>query len=617
VLSLAPPLVSALEPVRCPAEARSLDARVRCGFVRVLLDRSDASSPTIRVYFERYPRNTAARRVATVLSIEGGPGFSTTADRAARVALWRPLAARRPLLLVDLRGTGRSGALACRAFARSSRGYAARVGRCAAQLGRRRDHYSTAASVEDLEAVLRALGLGRVDLYGDSYGSYAAEAFAVRHASRLRSIVLDSTYPLPGTDPAWADLIAAARRGLRLACARWPLCPAHGRDPVPLVTAFATRVRAKPIVGFAPDGDGNRVRVKLDEDALAQLVGSGYYYPGLWRELVAAVLAAKHGYAAPILRLAAETVTVDAGPAAPSSYSEALYAAVTCHDYPQLWDPLTPIAARAAEAQARLAAYPPGTFAPLGRSAWAGTDYEGVLACLRWPAPVEPDPPIPPASAYPAVPTLVLNGDLDSITASSGAREVARRFPESTFVEFANSSHVIALYDHGGCGSGLYRRFVRTLSAGDASCARRVPETHVVGAFARSPASVTAARPLRGDRSSSGDRRLAAAAAATVADVLVRWWINYDGTGVGLHGGAWRYEGDETVVFKLEAVQLVPGVPVSGTVRWSRRGPVRATVRVRRAASLRLRWSLGVPRAAASLDGRVGGRTLRATMPAP
>jgi len=618
MVAVASPAAPALVAVRCPAEARSLDRRVQCGFVRVPLDRSNPSGRTIKVYFERYPRQTAARRIATVLSIEGGPGFSTTADRAARVTLWRPLAARRPLLLVDLRGTGRSGALACRAFAHSSRGYPARAGRCAAQLGPRRDYYSTAASVEDLESVLQALDLGRVDLYGDSYGSYAAQAFAVRYPGRLRSLVLDSTYILPGSDPAWADLIAAFRRGLRLACSRWPLCPVRGRDPVAVVAAFATRVRAGPLVGFAPDGDGNRVHVRLDERALAEVVDSGYYYPGLWRELPAAVLAVRHGYRAPILRLAAETVTVDAGPAAPSSYSEALYAAVTCHDYPQLWDPLTPVPARAAEARARLAAYPPGTFAPLSRAAWAGTDYEGVLACLRWPAPAEPDPPIPPGSSYPDAPTLVLNGDLDTITSSSGAREVARRFPDSTFVEFANSSHVIALYDHVGCASALYHRFVRSLAVGDASCSRRTPETHVLATFPRSISGITVPRALRGDRSRPSDRRLAAAAAETVADVLQRWWVNYDGTGVGLHGGSWRYDGDETVVFRLDSVRFVPGVPVSGTVRWSRRGPVRADVRVAgEAATFRLRWSLGVTRATAILRGDVGGRSVSAAMLAP
>ena len=114
------------------------------------------------------------------------------------------------------------------------------------------------------------------------------------------------------------------------------------------------------------------------------------------------------------------------------------------------------------------------------------------------------------------------------------------------------------------------------------------------------------------------DRRLAAAAAETVADVLVRWWINYDGTGVGLHGGAWGYDGDETVVFRLDSVQFVRGLPISGTVRWSRRGPVRADVHVAgQAAAFRLRWSLGVTRATAILRGHVGDRQVIAAMPAP
>ena len=89
------------------------------------------------------------------------------------------------------------------------------------------------------------------------------------------------------------------------------------------------------------------------------------------------------------------------------------------------------MAQRRAEAASRIAAYPPGHFRPFSASAWTGTDYEGVLACLRWPSPARPDPPDPPGAAYPDVPTLVLNGDLDTITAVVRAAEVARRFPDS------------------------------------------------------------------------------------------------------------------------------------------------------------------------------------------
>ena len=68
--------------------------------------------------------------------------------------------------------------------------------------------------------MLRALHAGTIDLYGDSYGTYAAQAYALRYPERLRSLVLDAAYPLPGTDPAWADLVEAIRRGLELSCSR-------------------------------------------------------------------------------------------------------------------------------------------------------------------------------------------------------------------------------------------------------------------------------------------------------------------------------------------------------------------------------------------------------------
>jgi len=566
--------------------------------------------------------------------IPGGGGTMTAADLAlfyqalldggralAGVELWRPVSSRRDLVLVDLRGTGKSAALGCPAFARASRGYVARAGRCATQLGPKRDLYSTSQAVQDLEAVLRALRIGRIDLYGDSYGTYAAQAYALRYPERLRSLVLDGAYPLPGTDPAWADLVEAIRRGLQISCLRSPECPT--RDPVELVARFADRVRGSPIVGFAPDGDGTRTQVTLDEDAFVQVVSSGYYYPGLWRDLLAAIKAARRGDTAPILRLGAETVTVEAGPEDPPFSSEALYLAVICHDYPQLWDPSTPMDERPAEAERRLVAYPHGTFAPFSASAWTGTDYEGVFACLRWPSPTRPDPPDPPGAVYPSVPTLVLNGDLDTITASSGALEVARRFPQSTFVELENSFHVTALYDADGCASQLYVRFVRNLEPGDTSCARQIAQVRVVPTF---PASVERTKPAHaapGDGSSRRDRQLAAAAAATVADVVARWWVNYDGTSVGLRGGRWSYTGDALVVFRLRTARLVPGVEVSGSVRWAYRGDggVQAEVRVTgpdgAAGDLDMRWSLRRPHALATLQGSVGGRTLRATMLAP
>ena len=128
--------------------------------------------------------------------------------------MYSPLLGRRELLLVDNRGTGRSALIDCRAVAAFTGGtsgprFAARVAPCARRIECRypgvhaADLFATAYAVDDLAAVLRALRLGRVDLYGDSYGTWFAQSFMARHPGQLHSVALDSAYPVvvltPGT----------------------------------------------------------------------------------------------------------------------------------------------------------------------------------------------------------------------------------------------------------------------------------------------------------------------------------------------------------------------------------------------------------------------------------
>jgi pimeloyl-ACP methyl ester carboxylesterase len=220
-------------------------AGTRCGSISVPLDRSGAARGRLRIAFERYPRRDRTRPPAgTMLAIEGGPGYSTTDSRDSYLTLLAPLRARRDLLLVDLRGTGHSGALDCPALRKTVKDYVRRAGVCARELGARRDLYGTHAAVDDVAAVLAALRIGRVDLYGDSYGTFAAQAFAVHHGDRLRSLVLDGAYPVTGTDPAFSDLAEATQRALRLVCARRPSCAARGEDPIAVVARLVERLRA-------------------------------------------------------------------------------------------------------------------------------------------------------------------------------------------------------------------------------------------------------------------------------------------------------------------------------------------------------------------------------------
>jgi hypothetical protein len=129
----------------------------------------------------------------------------------------------------------------------------------------------------------------------------------------------------------------------------------------------------------------------------------------------------------------------------------------------------------------------PRVFAPFTSREWVTAPDKYFNSCLEWPALHRVDPPVPPNADYPSVPTLVLAGDLDYLTSPETTRETAAAFPNSTYVEVANMTHVSALADYGRCASAIVRRFVRTLSAGDTSCAARYGEVRLVDRFAASP----------------------------------------------------------------------------------------------------------------------------------
>ena len=151
--------------------------------------------------------------------------------------------------------------------------------------------------------MLDKLGVPVVDIYGDSYGTYFAQAFAVRHPGRVRAVVLDAAFGVEGFDP-W---IRQESIGLRYA---WPeLCRRTvGCDVDVLATLrrWAVRLQRRPLVGRGRDADGGRQRVRVDGAALGQMTGDGSFYYTIYRDLLAALRAYGRGDPEPLLRIAAE-----------------------------------------------------------------------------------------------------------------------------------------------------------------------------------------------------------------------------------------------------------------------------------------------------------------------
>ena len=556
-----------------------------------------------------------------IVAMEGGPGYGSIDSADSYRFMLGPLRRTHDLILMDQRGTGASGAIDCPPLQSGVGNYVALTAACARSLGDAVTAFGSAAAADDLSAILDGLRVSKVDVYGDSYGTYLAQVFALRHPDRTRALILDGAYD-DGFDPFARDAAAALRRTWHTLCARAGSC----RGILGELSMFSRELELRPLVGGGIDGGGVLRTVRLTAPAFAQLVYDGTYSFAIERDLPAALDALAAGDRLPILRLAAEDLVSTGNGGDPSAYSAGAYMAISCHDYPVAWDLDADVTTRRVQLRKALAGIGPHGFAPFSNDAWLRSIYEEqlVYGCLRWPAPPSDDPPAPTRVEHPDLPVLVVNGEFDVTTPLADAATAAAAWPGATLVETDNEIHVSALYDYEDCASTIVRRFVRTLAAGDTSCAARTPRIHVVQRFPSMLSQAPEALPFAaGDGSSAQDRRTAWVAAETVGDALTRWWnVTYAG-GVGLRGGTFDVRGAylsrRPLVLTFHAVRFVEDEMVSGRVVWDRRrGSVRGTLTVDGASgpgTLHLSGSTRGPSAPAHLRGAVGGHPVDVTAP--
>ena len=598
------------------------------------LDPRGAVPGNVPVYFEYYPHSAPGSAAGTLVATEGGPGYPATESRDDYLALFAPLRERYDVLIMDNRGTGRSGAVDCRQLQEAPGLTEGNIGACGRALGRSAPFYSTALASDDLAAILDSLAIDRVGLYGDSYGSYFAQVFALRHPDKVRALVLDGADPLDGPDFPWYPHYAPAmREKFNLACARSPECAALPGSSLDHITPALELLRNRPQRATVRYGDGRTLKLTADASALALVMFAGSPALSSVRELDAAARAFVSGDAAPLLRLMAETAgSVDSRDPSrnPKLFSAGLAAAVSCQDPPQIFDMHLPPARRVAardQIVARRSAEAPGTYAPFTIEEYRGMplDYTFIDQCVEWPRPpASPSSPLVfPAAAYPDVPVLVVSGELDNMTSPADGAVAAAHFPRAHHVLMANSFHVNALpRARSECGAILVRRFMDTLATGDERCAAVVPAIRLVPDFARTAHGLAPAQGGGGNHAEEEDLRVVTAALLTAEDAIARVIANGPGDGVGLRGGTFTAApAHRGYRLELRSLLWTNDVSASGSIDWpGRDGTVRARLDLRSprgAGTLELSWPAGVSDAAATIHGSIGGRALVAKAPAP
>jgi pimeloyl-ACP methyl ester carboxylesterase len=201
--------------------------------VTVPLDRAGAVAGTLQLAVEKIPARRKSR--GTIVAIAGGPGQSSRAFTTSFARWLTPALQTRDLVVVDLRGTGRSGYLDCTTPDEQCEDAIPGI-----------HAYTTRDSADDLEAVRRALGVDRIALYGVSYGTKVAQAYAKRYPSHVELMVLDSVLRPNGWDFYERNSYAAVPGVLHDVCAN-DRCASIGNDYADDVRTLAARVTAAAI----------------------------------------------------------------------------------------------------------------------------------------------------------------------------------------------------------------------------------------------------------------------------------------------------------------------------------------------------------------------------------
>jgi pimeloyl-ACP methyl ester carboxylesterase len=418
--------------VPCP------QATLTCDGMLVPVDHDGGSSATIWIVYAVHRASVEPR--GTLAIAVGGPGSSGLDAAVARIrTLDEELVRTYDILFFDQRGIGASEGRDCPdAGAQyltdegSATSAATYVDDCLQEAGvdpTTLARYATRQAADDLESIRDRLGVDRLAVYGESYGTELAQAYAALHPDRVSALILDGSVDLTRSAiDFWADAAHGFDRVLRdtlEACRTEPACSSDVGDPVEAYDRALRLLAAGPTLSYA-DSDGVVRDHEPDVGEIQVAIGTLLYEP-MGRMLIQrAVAAADDGDLVPMTRL------VDAfGSGEPGGFSSFAYHAILSADYR-----LSPTAAPHDAAAVAAAAE------RLGVTGLRMAEvFSSPYPCLFWPyQPTDGTRP-PPLTATP-FPVFVLGATDDPITPVDQAQAIAARLADGYLIVTAGGPHV-------------------------------------------------------------------------------------------------------------------------------------------------------------------------------
>lgn len=409
-----------------------------------------------------------------IFHMEGGPGASAIKMFSEIwYSAYTDLNQDHDIVLIDQRGTGQSASLQCTELTETSladlatdvgddpKEFAPDLEACLTRLAATNDPalFTTAALVEDTNAVRQALGYDRINLFGSSYGTWQAQFYLARYGEHVNAAVLEGV--IGPWDNGFVEVGPNFEEALNKTfalCEADTACNAAYPDlPGKLAQALERLDKQPAEVTGTSSLTGKNYPVLVTRarllDALRNMPAQGSLIAAIPQAVAQAALGAYTLPATVLVALAEQGESMSMG----QHYS------ILCAE----------VFAFVTDEQVKQVA---GSF--YGQ----GEEYVNAYreACKVWRSAEIDAAALAPAA--PNVPTLLLSGAFDPITPTKYAEATAARLPNSTLAVFPYEGHGILPFN--GCAQRLAAAiYANPAQKPDTSCTANNPKPAFIGAY--------------------------------------------------------------------------------------------------------------------------------------
>jgi pimeloyl-ACP methyl ester carboxylesterase len=428
------PAVAATLPGR-DCHLRGSEEALRCHTIAVPLDPQRKDGAQLQLHVTVAPAFRQAASADPVFVLAGGPGESGSDVVSLLPTTFQRLRATRDIVFIDQRGTGLSGKLRCAGNsideAASDAALMEAMTQCVKALKQPLGVYTTANAAHDIEQVRLALGYGKVNVFGGSYGTRLGQSYARQYPASVRALILDGVAAPEQVIPAGARDAQLALDGVFQRCARDTACTRAFPNLKAEFDNLLARVNAGTVkLDFPHPRTVQRTQLPLTNLRFVSTIHASLYSPQESERLPYLIHSAFEGNWGPFLARGFAGSDMS-----PEGYlSIPLYLAVVCaEDMPRL--------------------------DPAQRDADERTSFmRGYAARIAALCPLIHVPAAPVAAATPIMaPALLLSGALDPVTPPHRAESAARAMPKAQHLVVPHAGHGVSRL---GCAPRLLREFL-------------------------------------------------------------------------------------------------------------------------------------------------------------